>query len=102
MFWVYIGLVNFYQSSMKLKYKKALASSGLTCYDRLWEFVLRNALNHIRFNKLMVFKFSVGVVCINVVHQKTQRKKSSQSQIILIVNFLFDYTFLGYGKNCSR
>ena len=50
----------------------------------------------------MVFKFSVGVVCINVVHQKTQRKKSSQSQIIFIVNFLFDYTFLGYGKNCSR
>ena len=102
MFWVYASLVNLYQLSMILKYKKALTSSGMTCYDWLWEFVQRNILNHIRFNKLMVFKFSVGVVCINVVHQKTQREKSSQSEIILIVNFWFDYNFLGYGKNCSR
>ena len=34
--------------------------------------------------------------------KKLKKEKSSQSQIILIVNFLFDYTFLGYGKNCSR
>ena len=96
MFWVYVGLVNFYQLPMKLKYKKALTSNGMTCYDCLWEFVQRNILNHIHFNKLMFFKFSVRVVCINVVHQKTQREKSSQSEIILIVNFWFYYNFLGY------
>ena len=73
MFWVYVGLVNFYQLAMKLKYKKALTSNGgMTCYDCLWEFVQENILNHMRFNKLMFFKFSVGIVCINVVHQKTQ------------------------------
>ena len=58
----------------------------MTYYDCLLEFVQRNILNHIRFNKLF-FKFSVGVVCLNVVHQKTQREKSSQSEMILIVNF---------------
>ena len=96
MFWVYVGLDNFYQLPMKLKYKKALTSNGMTCYDCLWEFVQRNILNHIHFNKLMFFKFSVRVVCINVVHQKTQREKSSQSEIILIVNFRFYYNLLGY------
>ena len=50
----------------------------------------------------MFFKFSVGIVCINVVHQKTERQKSSQSEIISIVNFWVDYNFLGYGKNCGR
>ena len=74
----------------------------MTCYDCLREFVQRNILNHIRFNKLMVFKFSVGIVCINVVHQKTQREKSSQGEIVLIVNFWFDYNFLGYDKNSGR
>ena len=43
--------------------------------------------NHIHFNRLTFFKFSVGAVCINVVHQNTQREKSSKSEIILIVNF---------------
>ena len=61
-----------------------------------------NILNHLRFNKLMFFKFSMGIVCTNIVHQKTQRQKSSASEIILIVNFWSDYNFLGYGKNRGR
>ena len=75
MFWVYVGLVNFYQLQMKLKYKKALTSNEITCYACLWEFVQRKILNYIHFNKMMFFEFSVGAVCINLVHQKSQGEK---------------------------
>ena len=46
-------------------------------------------LNHMCFNKFltMFFRFSVEIVCINVVHQKSQRQKSSQSEIVLTANF---------------
>ena len=52
------------------------------------------------FNKFltMFFRFSAEIVCINVAHQKTQRQKSSQSEIVLTANFWFDYNFLGYDK----
>ena len=46
-------------------------------------------LNHMCFNKFltMFFKFSAEIIHVNVVHQKTQSQKSSQSDIVLIVNF---------------
>ena len=99
------NVLSLYRSSQflsvanKIKIQKGTNFKG---NESLFKKIFYNILNQTRFNKLMFFKFSVGIVCINVVHQKTQWQKSSQSEIILIVNFWFDYNFLGYGKNRSR
>ena len=41
----------------------------------------------------MFFKFSVVVVCINVMHQKTQRERSSQSELFWLQIFDLIITF---------